>query len=102
MVLEVSALESILRRVKTLSVRKTSSAEIINIVMNTLLLELEAKEILADPKASDERKKEAENILKIIDNIKKELVRQYYASMYLGKPWTGSPRIYELFKTLMR
>ncbi len=73
----------LLRKAKSIDIFETRSGEVLDIIIMSLCIEFQAKEVLKTNTVSERERREAERALKFINEVKKEIVRQYILGAHL-------------------
>ncbi len=92
----------LLRKAKSIDIFETNSGEVLDIIIMSLYVEFQAKEVLKTNNVSDRERKEAERALKFINEVKREIVRQYILGAHLTIRQRRGQRFFEYKTRKMR
>jgi len=88
----------LLRKAKTIDIFESKAGEVLDIIITALYIEIQAKEVLETEAATEEERREAEQALKLISEVKKEIVKQYVLAARLSHKQRRARRFFE-YKT---
>ena len=85
----------LLRKAKTIDIFESKAGEVLDIIITALYVEIRAKEVLQTETASEEERREAEQALKLISEVKREIVKQYVLAARLSSKQKRTRRFFE-------
>ncbi len=85
----------LLRKAKTIDIFESKAGEVLDIIITALYIEIQAEEVLETETTNEEERKAAEKALKLVSEIKREIVKQYVLAAHLSSKQKRARRFFE-------